>query len=63
MRGKALPCLAMCCAFGGNLHIRPCKITVLGCQMALAIFLDPTCLALQASGLGPCYTTLQNLIP
>ena len=32
-----------------------------GCQMAIARFLDRTCLALQASGLWLCYATLQML--
>ena len=34
-----------------------------GCQVAIAKFLDCTCLALCASGLWLCYATLQNLIP
>ena len=34
-----------------------------GCQMAVASFIDRTCLALQASGLWLRYATLQNLIP
>ena len=34
-----------------------------GCQMAIARFLDRTCLALRASELWLRYATLQNLIP
>ena len=34
-----------------------------GCQMAIAKFLDFRHLALGASGLWLCYSTLQNLIP
>ena len=34
-----------------------------GCQMTIARFLDPVCLALRASGLWLHYATLQNLIP
>ena len=34
-----------------------------GCQMAIARFLDPMCLALRASALWLRYATLQNLFP
>ena len=34
-----------------------------GCQMAIAGFLDHTCLALRASGVWLRYAKLQNLIP